>query len=176
MTFPPLQVRVFAIPQPILTHNFLTLPKFSDSIALYSLSDTMRTLRALWHKKASKSGLPNKPTGHTANIDRPLPHGHPYMQAQSLLFSQLPVELRLVIYHAVLVDKDRLLHIVHSIPDKGRELDRLGHWRCDDLQNPHMIWQHKCFGLWRDGDTWFYCFEPRTNSNSLALLRACRLR
>jgi hypothetical protein len=135
----------------------------------------MRTIKALWHKKASKSGLPNKPTGHTANIDRPLPHGHPYTQAQSLLFLQLPVELRLVIYHAVLVDKDRPLHILHELP-KLRELDRLGHWRCDDIGDSHVIWQHKCFGLTSEGSILHYRTEPRANSNLLALLLVCRSR
>jgi hypothetical protein len=132
-------------------------------------------LATVWRKKPRKAGQRSRDLIRRPTQELPLPAGPPDEQSQSLLFSKLPVELRLSVYRDALVATNLLLHILHVLPEKG-ELDRLGHWRCDDFDNPHMIWQHTCFGLERIGDTWLYRMTPRTNGNLLAILLACRSR
>jgi hypothetical protein len=141
---------------------------------IFFLNNMREFLTAVWRKKQRKAGQRSKDQIRKPAQDLPLPAGPPHEQSQSLLFSQLPTELRLAVYREALVS-DLLLHILHELPDNG-ELDRLGHWRCDDPENPHMIWQHKCFGLDRVNTNWLYRMTPRTNGNLLGILLACRSR
>lgn len=107
----------------------------------------------------------------------PLPHGPLNAQPHSSLSLKLPAEIRLRIYHFALVGANHFLHVIHELP-RTYELKRLTHWRCDDVENEHMIWQHACFGQWskqKRETTHDLRRITDTNSEPLLLLRCCRL-
>jgi hypothetical protein len=103
----------------------------------------------------------------------PLRLGPCHAQTQSPFFAKLPAEMRLLIYEAFLVGPGHLLHILHAIPYVA-ELNRMGYKRCDDIHNQHLTWQHQCFGTKVEDGLQVTRRAPNTNSNLLALLRACR--
>lgn len=133
------------------------------------MSKLKKNLTCLWQKRRRKLG------GRSPRCTA-LPHGPLHQQAQSLLFSRLPPELRLHIYTAALIVSNRFMHILHQIPDQG-ELARLGHWQCDDAGNYHMVWQHRCFGPYVETYEQIFYMDMKHTSNtkSLSLLLSCRV-
>ncbi|KAF1836062.1 hypothetical protein BDW02DRAFT_567394 [Decorospora gaudefroyi] len=103
-----------------------------------------------------------------------LPRDIPLSQKQCALFEKLSIEIRLLIYEAVLTDPDRPLHFLHVTPTRGRP-KKLGHWRCEEKDSPYLMWQHSCFGLWVEGSSQLTRNASYTNSDLLSLLLACRL-
>jgi hypothetical protein len=102
-----------------------------------------------------------------------LPHGSPQLQEKSPFLSWLPVDVRLLIYEAVLANLERLLHILHALPGKSQQ-KKLKHWRCDDEDNPHLVWQHKCFGTWAEGNMGCTIAELRSNNDLISSLLVSR--
>lgn len=95
-------------------------------------------------------------------------------QAQSKLIALLSPELRIQIYGYVLAAPSHLLHILHCLPHHG-ELQRLGHWRCQSTDDPSPVWQHRCFGVWKENGMRHYRREVQANGDLLSLLLTCRL-
>ena len=133
----------------------------------------MRNLfTSLWRKKSR--ALQPSLTPVVASRERlDIPTGPLHSQEQSILFNRLSTELRLLVFSAVLTHSGRLLHILHMVPDQGESL-HLSHWRCEDVDYMHPVWQHRCFGQWTDGDTLYTRSELRSNSDLLPLLLTCR--
>jgi len=103
---------------------------------------------------------------------RPVPSDAPHAQDQSVLFSQLPAEVRLLIYDAVLADEERLLHILRILPrPKTSKTTKLTHWRCNDMDSLYPEWQHTCY---RDCVHTIQGQEMHSNDNLLSLLLTCR--
>ncbi|KAF1999856.1 hypothetical protein P154DRAFT_522939 [Amniculicola lignicola CBS 123094] len=112
----------------------------------------------------------------------PPPMSH---QEQSPLFAQLCIEIRLLIYEAVLGDPQRYMHIRSNIRHRRKQKKQkrpertVAHFRCTDMESPFPTWQHKCFGEeWRvDPGRWSGVAIARTETDDklLALLLTCRL-
>jgi hypothetical protein len=96
-----------------------------------------------------------------------------HTQRQCTLFNVLSADVRLLIYEAVLSDSGRLLHVTFYNGNQKRK--GMGHWRCSDEESPHPTWQHKCFGIWVTGNRGHRRKEPRSDSNLVSLLLACRI-
>jgi hypothetical protein len=94
-------------------------------------------------------------------------------QRQCTLFNVLSADVRMLIYEAVLSDPGRLLHV--TFYNGAQKRKGMGHWRCVDEESPYPTWQHKCFGLWVEGNRGHRRREPRSNSNLVSLLLACRI-
>lgn len=92
-------------------------------------------------------------------------------QPQSLLFRKLSIELRIIVYQAVLGDLARYTHIFQLLDGSGL----IGHVRCYDVQSLFPTWQHKCFGYRREGQLTVLKLVPRSEDKLLALLLTCRL-
>jgi hypothetical protein len=103
-----------------------------------------------------------------------LPRDEPLDQKQCALFGKLSAEVRLLIYEEVVADPQRLLHFLHVTYAVGRP-DKLGHWRCVDMDSPFVTWQHVCFGVWTEGEVQYIRHACHTNSDLISLLLACRL-
>lgn len=88
--------------------------------------------------------IPRSPPKPVAPQRPPIPLEPRGEQAQSPLFGpHFPVELRIIIYEAVLGDPNRLMHIVPY--DDGSRY--VGRRRCRDwTANDLPTWQHRCFG------------------------------
>jgi hypothetical protein len=100
-------------------------------------------------------------------------YGPALVQTQSILFSVLSEDVRLLIYEAALSDPAQLLHIVSY---RGKEKRRtMGHWHCVDAQSPFPTWQHSCHGIYEVEGGIRHRSEPRSNSNLLPLLLTCRI-
>ncbi|KAF2688149.1 hypothetical protein K458DRAFT_385719 [Lentithecium fluviatile CBS 122367] len=99
-------------------------------------------------------------------------------QLQSPLFGTLSVELRILIYSAVLGDPGRFLHI--CLNRKKKKCRPMAHWRCTDLESPFPTWQHYCFGEKPSFDKEGKCcnVHPRqittTDDQLIALLLSCQ--
>lgn len=96
-----------------------------------------------------------------------------FAQLQSPLFSNLPLEIRRLIYHHALVS--RSTHIVRLGP-------RLGHIRCRLSRNARP-WDHRCWGITVNGSDLYhgphdgFPTEEETEENKpglLPLVMACR--
>jgi hypothetical protein len=92
-------------------------------------------------------------------------------QSQSIVFDKLSAEIRLLIYEAVLTDPTRLLHISFFSKSEG-----MRHWRCEDVDSPFPLWQHRCFGIYNNSDNSgrHHRTESRSNDNLVNLLLTCR--
>jgi hypothetical protein len=111
----------------------------------------------------------------------------PWGQEQSLLFSNLSLDTRLLIYEAAF-SIDRLLHIVwnHGIclgtignRRRGQRIYGLGgmdYWHCIEPDSPFPTWQHVCYGVYKaeDGRGYYTRNHSRSNSDLVLLLSVCR--
>lgn len=79
----------------------------------------------------------------------------------------LPPEVRLLICSEALALPSVPLHILRGNSDYD-ELTQMDHWRCDDLDNEHMVWQHSCFGTWPEhgGSAQMYQFRSKFQQHS----------
>ncbi|KAH7413562.1 hypothetical protein DE146DRAFT_239 [Phaeosphaeria sp. MPI-PUGE-AT-0046c] len=96
----------------------------------------------------------------------------PHAQDQSILFRLLSADIRMLIHEEALSDMGHLLHIVPYVGKRKRKV--MGHWHCTDQKSEFPLWQHSCFGLWLEDDTRHRRLEPRSNSNLMSWLLACR--
>lgn len=95
-----------------------------------------------------------------------------YAQEQSILFSMLSTELRLLIHEEALSDPMRMLHIV---PYRGKRRQQvMGHWHCTDQDSKFPLWQHSCFGTYLKDNNRMFRREPRSNSNLVSWMLTCR--
>lgn len=95
-------------------------------------------------------------------------------QAQSPLTRLLSAELRIQICNHMLAAPSNLLHVLHYLPHHG-ELQRLGHPRCQRNDDPHPVWQHRCFGTWTENGILYHRRDSQANGDLLSLLLTCRL-
>jgi hypothetical protein len=91
-----------------------------------------------------------------------------YPQAASPLFGKLSVELRILIYRAVLTEPTRFLHIIKHLPQpekKHRPRRPMAHYWCDNMDLPFPTFQHH---------TCYHGDKTETNDNLLSVLLTCR--
>lgn len=129
-------------------------------------------LNKLRSKRKSAPTKPNTSASSTFPLSE-VPTGSLHAQQQSIFFKMCPIEVRLLIYGAALVDSVRLLHVLHTTPTKG-STKKIGHWRCENPDNAYPTWQHECFGAWVEGSTRFIRDAQYTNGDLMSLLLTCR--
>lgn len=128
-----------------------------------------RLIRATLRKKKPKRELPGSP-------EPPEPYrmaGPAHGQEQSLLFSLLSLDIRLLIYEVVF-STNQLLHITPWRGSTQPDRIQLGHWHCVDAQSPFPTWQHTCYGIYIEEGAYNHRIQPRSDSDLLPFLLACR--
>jgi hypothetical protein len=136
----------------------------------------------MWCLRLFSGSDKHRRSARTLPVTPPKPHYPPSPpistelrnpQKECPLFSpNLPAELRIQIYEAVLGDSDRLMHV---IPFNDHS-NRVGRRRCDNT-NPcdGPTWQHSCFGIVlspnKHSSLHYRVFE--SDDQLLALLMTC---